>query len=45
MVKIIINNFLRCRSHLKIYFDKNQLAAEKIVKLWENLDNNKLSKP
>jgi len=25
--------------------DENELAAEKIVKLWENLDNNKLSKP
>ena len=25
--------------------DKNKLAAEKIVKLWESLDNNKLSRP
>ena len=29
----------------KIYLDKNKLAAEKIVKLWESLDNNKLSRP
>ena len=29
----------------KIYLDRNELAAEKIVKLWENLDNQKLSKP
>ncbi len=28
----------------KIYLDKNQLAAEKIVKVWESLDNQKLSK-
>ena len=28
----------------RIYLDKNELAAEKIVKLWEGLDNNNLSK-
>ena len=28
----------------KIYFDSNELAAEKIIKLWENLDNGSLSK-
>tara|TARA_Y100000816_G_scaffold292631_1_gene289349 strand:+ start:7998 stop:9368 length:1371 start_codon:yes stop_codon:yes gene_type:complete len=27
----------------KFYFDKNELAAEKILKVWEGLDNNKLS--
>ena len=29
----------------KIHLDKNELAAQKIVKLWESLDNQKLSKP
>ena len=28
----------------KIHFDKDELAAEKIVKVWESLDNKKLSK-
>ena len=28
----------------RIYFDKDELAAEKIVKIWESLDNKKLSK-
>jgi len=27
----------------KIYFDKDELSAEKIVKIWESLDNKKLS--
>ena len=40
----LTNSFSKFFSR-KIYLDKNQLAAEKIVKLWENLDNNKLSKP
>lgn len=42
------NDLLKSSSELfskKIYLDKNELAAEKIVKLWESLDNNKLSKP
>ncbi len=29
----------------KIYLDNNELAAEKIVKVWENLENLNLSKP
>jgi len=29
----------------KIYLDKNELAAEKIIKIWESLDNDKLSRP
>ena len=29
--------------HNKIYLDKNELAAKKIVKLWESLDDNKIS--
>ena len=40
----LTNSFSKFFSR-KIYLDKNQLAAEKIVKLWESLDNNKLSKP
>ena len=28
----------------KIFFDKDELAAEKIVRIWESLDNKKLSK-
>jgi len=28
----------------KIYFDEDELAAEKIVKIWESLNNKKLSK-
>jgi surface carbohydrate biosynthesis protein len=39
----LTNSFSKFFSR-KIYLDKNQLAAEKIVKLWESLDNNKLSK-
>ena len=28
----------------KLYIDSNELAAEKIIKVWESLDNNNLSK-
>jgi len=29
----------------KIYLDENELAAEKIVKIWESLDDQSLSRP
>ena len=29
----------------KIYIDNDELASEKIIKIWESLDNNNLSKP
>ena len=28
----------------KIHIDKNELSAEKMIKVWESLDNKKLSK-
>ncbi|MDC1079195.1 hypothetical protein OAS05_01085 [Candidatus Pelagibacter sp.] len=40
----LTNSFSKFFSR-KIFLDNNQLAAEKIVKLWESLDNNKLSRP
>ena len=29
----------------KIFYDTDELSAEKMIKVWENLDNSKLSKP
>jgi surface carbohydrate biosynthesis protein len=39
----LTNSFSKFFSR-KIYLDENQLAAEKIVKIWESLNNNQLSR-
>ena len=41
------NDLLKSSSEIfsrKIHLDKNELAAQKIVKIWESFDNHKLSR-